>query len=250
MYKVLIVDDEASIRKGLGILIRWNDYGFEVGGEAENGSEALDRLKQESFDVLVSDIRMPKMNGLELIQEIDRMALNMRVILISGHRDFEYARSAIEFGVVNYVLKPINQELLIKTLLKIKEQCDSDYVLHGRAGRKADSDWRVGNAEIASRILCYIQENCCDNISLLSISRKFNYNHIYLGRLFFKFKGESFRDYLNRCRIKQAEKMIAEGKYKIYEISERVGYKDLNYFCKIFKKITGMTTGEYKSTQT
>ncbi|WP_135546665.1 response regulator transcription factor [Paenibacillus cymbidii] len=250
MYRVLIVDDETSIRKGLGILIDWNDYGFQVAGEAANGLEALRMIQKERYDVLVSDIRMPLMNGLELSQQIYEMGLDTKVILVSGYRDFEYARTAIEFGVANYVLKPINEEILIRALTKIRKQYESaKNGEDGLPGEEYGAATAAGDPEIVRHIEYYVQQNCGGNITLIEVAKQFNYNHVYLGRLFFRAKGESFRNYLNQVRVKKAEKLICEGKYKLYEVSEKVGYKDFNYFCKIFKKITGFTPGEYTASK-
>lgn len=252
MYNVLIADDELTIRKGLGIMIDWEEHGFHIEGEAANGAEALRMLQERRYDVLISDIRMPKMSGLELIKRINEMELNVKVVIISSHSEFEYARTAIEYGAVNYVMKPINQEQLVQTMVRIRKRNDLEQRLGAEPNRAEaePSSTRISarshDAEVISQIRHYIREHCSDDINLISIGKAFNYNPVYLGRLFSKNNGESFRNYLNHCRIRKAEKLIAEGRHKVFEISDLVGYRDLNYFCKTFKKIAGKTPGEYK----
>ena len=113
MYKVLIVDDEIAICMGLTKLIDWTSYGFEASGYALNGLEALEKIKLDRYDVIVTDVRMPEIDGIELIRKIKDLEYDCKIIIISGYKDFEYARAAVEYGVRNYILKPINEDVLI-----------------------------------------------------------------------------------------------------------------------------------------
>lgn len=121
MIKVLIVDDEPVIRQGLRILIDWRDLGFEIADEAANGKEAINLLETNHYDLVISDIKMPCLNGLELINyvKINRLS-NAKFILLSGYYDFEYAKQAIRYNVQDYILKPIQSKELIRVLLEYK----------------------------------------------------------------------------------------------------------------------------------
>ena len=110
MYKVLIADDEKIIRMGLTGIIDWNAEGFEIIGQASNGSEALSMMTGENPDLTLIDIRMPKLNGLEAIENARRNGFTGRIIVLSGYSDFEYAQTAIEQGVLAYLTKPVDQE--------------------------------------------------------------------------------------------------------------------------------------------
>lgn len=117
MFKVLIVDDEPFVRKGLAVLINWEQHGFAICGEAENGKKAVAKIEQLKPDVVITDVRMPEMDGLELIKhQVEDLKSNTKFIILSGYDDFKYAQTAIKYGVRQYILKPIEQEELISIL--------------------------------------------------------------------------------------------------------------------------------------
>ncbi len=119
----MIADDEPYIRQGLKILINWEQYGFTICGEAANGEEAVELMKIMNFDLIITDIKMPKMNGIELIGHTwEHISKQIRFIILSGFYEFEYAKKAIKYGVVDYVLKPVQKEELIRVLENYKEQ--------------------------------------------------------------------------------------------------------------------------------
>ena len=122
MYKVLIVDDEVFILEGLKSIIPWKDLNLEVVETAENGEEALEKYKKSDIDIVVTDITMPKMNGLQLIKSIKEIGGRCKFIILSGYDDFNYAREALRLGIENYILKPINEEELKETLENIVEK--------------------------------------------------------------------------------------------------------------------------------
>src|SRR4051812_13705756 len=109
MYKVLLVDDEVFVRKGLLNLIDWESFRFKICGEAENGQEALDKIDHILPDVIITDIRMPKLDGLGLIHAVmTKRDYKPFFIIISGFHDFKYAQQALRYGVHDYILKPID----------------------------------------------------------------------------------------------------------------------------------------------
>lgn len=123
MLKVLIADDEQLICRLVQILADWETLGMEVVGTAENGLEALEKIENLQPDILITDIRMPGLSGLELIEEAKRCKPDLEVMIISGYAHFEYAQSAIKFGVGNYLLKPIKKEELMSTLRMLGDRC-------------------------------------------------------------------------------------------------------------------------------
>ena len=122
MLKVFLVDDESVIREGLRDNIPWEQYGYRFVGEATDGEMALPLIRKTMPDVLITDIKMPFMDGLSLSKIVSSEFPKMKIIIISGYDDFEYARQAIEVGVEQYILKPITK-LSLKKGVKYKFQC-------------------------------------------------------------------------------------------------------------------------------
>ena len=116
MYRVIIVDDEPVIRRGLRETIEWDALGLEVAGEAADGQEALKLIREIRPEILITDIRMPEMDGLELIREVKKLDFNVKITILSGYSDYDYLKAAIRLGVDNYLLKPIDNDELISNL--------------------------------------------------------------------------------------------------------------------------------------
>lgn len=124
MYKVLIVDDDSIICTGLQKLINWEEYGFEAKDYALNGLEALKMVDRAVYDLIITDIRMPKLDGIELVKSLRQKEHPSKIIILSGYRDFEYAQTALEFGVKKYILKPVNEKVLINTIVEIRNEIE------------------------------------------------------------------------------------------------------------------------------
>ncbi|WP_054738969.1 response regulator transcription factor [Cellulosilyticum ruminicola] len=122
MFKVQLVDDEPIVRKGLKELIPWEDLGFEVVCEAENGEEAIMQLKKREIDLTIVDIEMPIMTGMEFMAKVREDENDLEVIILTAYGEFEYAKSAIKYGALDYILKPLEEEKIILVLEKAKEK--------------------------------------------------------------------------------------------------------------------------------
>ena len=236
MYQVIIADDERAIRTGLKIVVDWNQLGFEVAGCAQNGNQALEMILCQRVDVLLADIRMPGLDGIELVQKMRELQLPTVTILMSGYRDFEYARQAVSLGVREYLLKPVDEQALQELLMHV----------HRELEESAQTEAHEEELLIA-RIQRIMAENYAQNISLKSIAQQLNYNPAYLGRLFRCRTGSNFRDELNLYRVRRAAELLKTSPLCIYEIAERVGYQDTNYFYRVFHDIYGVSPGEYKA---
>ncbi len=121
MLKIMIIDDEFYFREALKVSIPWKELGFEICGEAKNGKDALEKVAVINPDIMLVDINMPIIDGLEFIQRVKEQGIESKFIILSGHSEFNYARQAVQLGVNNYILKPINEEELKSTLLELKE---------------------------------------------------------------------------------------------------------------------------------
>ena len=126
LYRILLVDDEEEVRKGIIRKMEWEKLGFEVAGDAENGEEALEKVEQLQPDVVITDIRMPYMDGLTLTRRIREKYPSIRVLIFSGYDDFEYAQQAIKLHVTEYILKPVNVEELSEILTRVRENLEEE----------------------------------------------------------------------------------------------------------------------------
>lgn len=136
-YKILLVDDEEEVRTSIIKKIDWQKAGFSVIGDAENGKDALEKIELLEPDVVLTDIRMPYMGGLELAEELRRIRPSIKIVIFSGYDDFEYAKQAIKLNIAEYILKPVNAKELTEILEKLKENLDGEIErLHGEAAQK------------------------------------------------------------------------------------------------------------------
>ena len=126
MYQLLIVDDEEDIRRGMARGIPWNEWGFEVAGQAENGEEAVRIIGEKHPDVVLSDIRMPKMDGIELMQYLHENNPEIKIIILSGYNDVEYLNMAIRNQVTEYLLKPTDIDEFETLFHRLKEKLDEE----------------------------------------------------------------------------------------------------------------------------
>lgn len=126
MYKVILVDDEEEVRNGILKKIDWKEYGFEIAGQAENGKDALDLTEKVIPDVVITDIKMPFMDGIQLSEQIRKKFPSAKIIILTGFDQFEYAQKAIKLDVSEYVLKPVSSKELISVLIKVKNKIDDE----------------------------------------------------------------------------------------------------------------------------
>lgn len=375
MLSVLFVDDEPFIMKGLSIMIDWESYGYKIIGMAGNAMEALEIIESERPDLVIADVRMPQISGLELLERVHQKDKEISFVMLSGYSEFEYVRKALTEGCVDYLLKPINEQELIATLKKVKAlkreelerrqwtknmnmaplfrffkqfnpddsideiavdsleleenkgkkvvdelihavevnqkqdivkyskeiyrkltQADDimvnlvlNYILFELLNLATNVDGSIDRQEVLqfisdsvletecveceenslekvmvdySEYLCelrgnqsvgvigevenYLKSHYFENITLKDLGKKYYVNSAYLGQMFKKQFGESFKDYLNQLRIQKAEEFLIYSDKKIYEIANEIGYKDIDYFINKFISIKGCTPAKFR----
>lgn len=244
MLKILIVEDEDIIRKGLVYTIDWVSLGYVVIGEAANGEDGLALIRKERPDVVLADIKMPKMDGITMIRE-GLKEVSFKSLILTSYAEFEYAQKAIALQVSDYILKPVDEEKLVETMKRLHEEITKDkgaeFAIENQ-GSSLDVEAYIQLAQSENQYVAeaiqMIRENYAEKISIENISDEMGISASYLSRKFKEITGHTFLDFLNQYRVQKAVKYLNDGKHKVYEISELVGFSDYKHFCSVFKKYT------------
>jgi len=356
MFKVLIVDDDRSVRYMLRRYRNWSNYGFRVEEEASDGKEALRKLSAGQIDLVITDIKMPGMDGIEFLTELKFRKWDVCSILLSTHSDFEYAKQGIRLGAFDFMTKPLDDNILSEALERAKNHLEEKnrqrikaeeerrliedslrlyypknqeeriaaLILSGNPAALAEAetvfcelaklldqdlfktaklletmllnlsgeifkefswlqkveDTAFSNAlldtgslpsmksEFLSRIrglveiinkyelyqresivrkTCqYITDHVVEDINLELVSNAVHVSKDYLGKLFKQKTGTNFSDYLTKIKMEYAKHLLGTGEYKNYEVSEKLGYSNPDYFCRLFKNYTGYTPIQFR----
>ena len=233
-----MIDDEQTSFEIVKATIDWASMGISL-EYAESAHQAMDMIKSDIPDIILTDIMMPGMDGFELIEWIKANSYNCEVIILTAYGTFEYARKALDYGVTGYLLKPINET-------ELKELINKAVYNLNQNSKQADHINAV-NYSLPVRLACeYIEKNFQENINLNKISNYVSLSKNYFCNIFKKETGITIWDYLIRIRMEEAKRMLLETEQKTYEISEKVGYDDPSYFGRLFKKYTGFTPIEFR----
>lgn len=247
MYHVFLADDEPWALLTLKNMIEWSDYGFAVSGEAEDGEQALTRINRMNPDLIISDIRMPGMDGLTLLQTIRENGLSSEVLLVSGYTDFEYARKALQYGCSGYLVKPVEEKELIEYLEKIKQRLDEKKMEgEGKTGEDNQKEGYQSEKQQVQTMVNYIQDHFAEALTLQVLSGEFKMSESYISSLIKKRTGKGFSEHLMEIRIRKAQEYLRMTNDSIEKIAERVGYPDYFYFTKVYKKATGISPTAYR----
>lgn len=334
--RVIVADDQQIIREHICKFVTETDSVFEIAGSFEDGRDVIDYLKDNHVDIILTDVLMCEVSGIDVAKYVYENKLSTHVVIISAYRDFEYARSALSYGVKDYLIKPTSTKELRKVLEGLKdemmdvkkevpafsllEECimsgditsladKSEEIIQSilsvnpksenyrtyileilqlldkrfsqldidtSAIKKIKSEyintvWNYNdesirkwaedktrkifvslnekdddkNAAVVRKATEFIKEHYMENISITDVASRVYLNEDYFGKLLKKNLNKSFSDYITEIRMEEAIRLLRTGKYKIYQIGEKVGYKSSNYFIKSFKSYTGYTPGDY-----
>lgn len=239
MYSIMIVEDEYLVRQGIVSLVDYEQFGMQVIAQAENGREAWQKFQKNPADILLTDINMPQMNGLELAKLVRDQAPKCHIVFLTGYDDFDYARTAIKLGADDYLLKPFSKDDVEEMLAKVQTKLDKER-------KKAQIQNLVDQGQ-RSELEEAIHERLADSeLSLKSLASQLGFSPSYLSVLIKKELGLPFQDYLIQERMKKAKLLLLTTDLKIYEIAEQVGFEDMNYFSQRFKQVVGLTPRQFK----
>lgn len=272
MFTVILIDDEQIIRKGLRKMIPWEELGCEIVAEAEDGVQGFELIKEHVPDIIISDIRMPKKNGLEMIAAMKDINQDAQIIILTGFREFEYAHEALRLGVLQFLLKPSKlpeiiaaveeavknlktQQKELKEYNRIKKKV-KDYYLQGTPEKEQilnEDEVKEGMDDrpqfIVNEAIKYIKQNFEKKLSLQMVADYLYLSTWHLCKVIKKETGTNFVDLLHSIRVEEAKRILVETNLRVYEIADQVGYSDTAYFSKIFKRFVEMTPNEYRNTQ-
>lgn len=244
-YKIILVEDEAPIRRNLCSKIQACNLPFDIIGVFKNGKQALEKISVDAPHIVLTDIQMPVMNGLELAKNINNKYPDIFVAIISGYNDFEYARDAIKYQVTDYLTKPVDIDELKELLGELEKRLDeTNPELNIDAENLLKSRHSMG---FVDSICLYLAENYNENISILDIAEKFSCSQEYITRIFKKNKNVTLQHYIISLKICEAKKILRTyNELDIQSVGELVGYPDPYYFSRIFKKYTNMSPTQYR----
>lgn len=246
MKKLLIVDDEAFARSAIEDIIKSADQTIQI-FTAADGKIALEIIEKEKPYVVITDIKMPVMNGMELFKEIRNRGLDIQVIILSSYNEFELTRQAIQLGAFDYLFKPA---MLPEDILEVVQKAFSKQM-------KQSNDQKVSNmiksnadtsmSREMRMALEYIKANLHKkDLSLQTVSEYVGLSKNYFSKLFKDTMGTNFIDYITKLRAETARSLYISTDMKIYEIAEAVGYSDWHYLYSIYKKIFGHSMSQEK----
>ena len=262
MYQLIIAEDVAIIREMLLHHVNWSDHNIEVCCCVSNGKEALDYLNNRHADILLTDIKMPVLDGLQLIMEAKTTHPSLECVILTAYANFDYAKNAIQLGVRNYILKPIDIDQLLATMDEIVSILDKnthmrdkvqkyDRFIQNQAPKLSDKFAQVntedaGKVKIVEDILSYIDSADLAIMKIGDIAQKIQLNQKYLSTIFKSVTGQNLSHYITSHKMEKAAEYLRQPNCRIYEIAEMLGYSDHNHFRDVFYKHYHMSPAEYK----
>ena len=235
--RIVVAEDEERSCKGISRLIRSIDESYSVVAQAADGKEALEKIRKLRPDVVLTDIQMPFMDGLALVQAAHREELYPHFAIISAYAEFEYAKKAISYGVQEFLVKPVTYDD-VENLLQKLDQLPRNPKYHYNSGKK-------GLHPLIGKVTRQIEQNYTQKISLEELAEQLSVTPEYLSTLFSREMGESFSTYLQIFRVEKAKQILKTEDAKIYQVAAQLGFSDVKYFCKVFKKITGIPPSQF-----
>ena len=240
MWKVMIADDEHYMLEAMENLIDWEKMDCQLVYKAQNGKALLDEVKRNLPDIIITDIKMPLVNGIDVTKYVYENALPTQVIILSAYADFLFAQEAIKYDVCGYIIKTSVIEMLPGMIQKAIKKLESSYQEIEKENEEYYSD------DIFGRLQKYIADHYMDKLSLSQIATEIHANGSYLSRLYKTKTGQNLFDSINRMKLEKAKEYMHQGK-RIYEIAQMVGFDDVSYFSRVFRKHEGCSPREYEN---
>lgn len=236
--KVLLADDEYTIREGFKRLFDWEKHGCQVVGEAADGREALDRIAALRPDIVIMDISMPVLSGLEVIRQVRRRVPGTAFVIVSGYDDFAYCQEALRLRVEAYLLKPVNFDELHELIDSLKIKLNQNILRDAPAGN--------ADRKLIRDMTDYLNRHLDEEISLKLLGEVFFLTPNYISRVFRSELGVNYLAYLTHLRIERAKSLLLTTDRGIAEIAEAAGFNDYRTFTKVFKRFESVPPSQYR----
>lgn len=236
MYGVYLVDDDTLILEELVNMVPWLDNGFEVLGSSTNPVVAIDEIEELKPDAVFCDLKMPQMDGNELIRYIKERKIDTEYVMISAYDSFENVRAFFQQSGFDYILKPVKED-------------DMQMVLEGLIGKlrkkkPATTEETVTDNKTFNSMIDYIKDNFTEKISLDILSEKFGFSKNYICGMFSKYLNTSLTCYLTEIRMAHAQKLLKDSKLLMKEVAMECGYEEYYHFSRVFKAYYGISPKE------
>lgn len=241
MLSLIIIDDEYEIRIGLSNYFPWQEIGFKVQASFESPVKALEYMKNRPVDAVLCDIKMPQMTGLEFAKKLRHSTT--RVVFLTGYKEFDYLKEAMEYKVFDYLLKPVTHEQIQKTFSALRAE-----LKHQSVAVEGPVDGAESHIGILGTIKNYLEANYATT-SLEDTAAHIHLNPNYLSKFFKQKTGENFSDYLIKIKMRNALSLMGNSELKTYHISAMVGYTNPNNFTRAFKRLFGKSPKDYRNIQ-
>ncbi len=249
MWRAVLVDDEEYVRAELVALFPWDRFGFCLTGEAENAQAAMDLIERVEPDLVITDIRMPDTDGLELTAWIGQHYPQLVVAIVSAYDDFSFVREALRLGAADYLIKAEATPGTAGDFLKrisgvLKNRLIEKPVAHYIQSTRSIT--QPQGSQTIRKALAFIQANFTRDLALEEVASHAGVSKSYLSRVFPEYAGKHFCSYLQQLRIERAKELLRLTDDHIYEIAFKVGFWNSRYFCKVFRDTVGMTPADYR----
>ncbi|MFC7678848.1 response regulator [Paenibacillus sp. GCM10028914] len=250
MYKLLLVDDEAIIIRGIRSFVDFDALSISEVFEASNGKSALEIFKAHEPELILADINMPKMNGLDFASAVKELKPNVKIALITGYDYFDYAVTALKAGVDDYVLKPVSKKDIQQTLQKLiakRQQADNDIEVSRLVQDLKKNADAIDDTGYKAKIKQEIEDNIANvEFSLSYLAKQLALSTSYLSSLFKRLYGQTFQEYMLTIRLERAKILLLSTHMKIYEIAAAVGFDDPNYLSASFKRKFMLSPNQFR----
>ena len=240
--RMLVVEDEQRSREGLCRLLAALPGEHELVGQVSNGAAALELILQKKPDVVFTDIKMPMMDGMTLIESARSYNVQTEFVITSGYADFEFARQGIALEVADYLIKPVTQEDVLRVLEHVERRLKGGKPQ--TPGKRLRSQYPEAHPTIL-KSLDILEKAYASRLNQRDLAERLGISPEYFSYLFSRNIGMTFSEFLRRLRVEKAKELYASGECPRQEVPYAVGFSDAKYFAQVFRSVTGESPAEY-----